>query len=47
MAFRSFLAAVGVLAEAVDVQRTIGAGAQPNFKRGVTAAVQTFQADAF
>ena len=47
MAFRSFPTAVGVLAETVDVQRTIGAGTQSNFKRGVTAAVHTFHADAF
>ena len=47
MAFVAFLAAVRVFPEAVDVQRTFGAWAQPNFKRGVTAAVQTFHVDAF
>ena len=46
MAFRAFPAAVGVLAEAVDVQRTIGAGTQSDFESRITAAIQTFQADA-
>ena len=47
MAFYASLAAVRVFPEAVDMQRAFGAWAQPNFKRGVAAAVQTFHADAF
>lgn len=46
MALYGFLTAVRIPAEAVDVQRTAGAGTQPDFESGIAAAIQTFQADA-